>query len=54
MGGWVVLSGGQGGGSGGRICLCYREHGPVIKAIHHWLNIRSLMGSVVNYPSLSR
>lgn len=43
-----------GGGSGGRICLCYREHGPVIKAIHHWLNILSLMGSVVNYPSLSR
>lgn len=55
MGVWAVFSGGWvGGGSGGRICLCYREHGPVIKAIHHWLNILSLMGSVVNYPSLSR
>lgn len=57
MGVWVVLSGGRGGwgwGSGGRICLCYREHGPVIKAIHQRLNILSLMGSVVNYPSLSR
>lgn len=53
MGVWVVLSGGQ-GDCGGRIYLCQREHGPVIKAIYHWLNILPLIGSVVNYPTLSR